>query len=93
MAQQRTQNKSYFANQVIERIMKAAETCDPEAINDFFSIVIDSNIEHLNIIDPTLSADDLVKRQRAIAQGTILLALFNHFALQQRFGEITVLSA
>jgi hypothetical protein len=85
--------KSYFANQVIDRMIKAAEQCDPEAINDFFAIAIDSNIEHLNVIDQTLSVDEIIKRQKAISTGATLLALFNHFALQQRFGEIRVLDA
>lgn len=84
---------SYFATAIIDRMIQAAEQCDPESINDFFAIAIDSNIEHLNLIDRTLTVEDLIKRQRAIAQGTILLALFNHFALQQNFGEVRVLSA
>lgn len=84
-------NNTRYANQLIDNIIKAADTCDPIAINDFFSIAIDSNIEHLNLIDSTLSVDEIVKRQRAIAQGTVLLALFNHFTLQKRFGEGSVL--
>lgn len=79
-----------FANQLIDNIIKAAESCDPQAINDFFRIAIDANTQHLNLIDATLSVEDLIKRQRAISQGAILLALFNHFALQQRFGELLV---
>lgn len=85
--------KSYFANQVVDRMIKAAEQCDPEAINDFFSIAIESNTEHLNLIDRTLTAEDLIRRQRAIAQGAVLLALFNHFSAKQQFGEFPIVSA
>lgn len=85
--------KAYFAQQIVNRLIEAAETCDPEAINDFFALAIDANIEHLNIIDGTLSIHDTVRRQKAISNGATLLALFNHFALQQRLGEIGVLEA
>jgi hypothetical protein len=93
MQARRFHNNSAFANQLIDNIIKAAQSCDPEAINDFFDIAVDSNIEHLNLIDKTLPVDELIKRQRAISQGAVLLALFNHFALQQRFGEVSILGA
>jgi hypothetical protein len=72
-----------FANQLINNLIQAAEICDPVLINEFFALAIDSNIEHLNLIDDTLSLDQLIHRQRVIHQGTLLLALFNHFATRE----------
>jgi hypothetical protein len=78
---------------VVNAIIKAAETCDAEAINDFFNLALDSGSAHIDLIEPTLSSQEFVRRQRAISQGAILLGLFNHFALHKRFGEIDIIDA
>lgn len=85
--------KTTYANQLIDRIIQAAETCDPEAINDFLGFAIESNLEHLNLIESTLTLPELIRRQKAISQGAVLLSLFNHFAtrkIENGLGELGV---
>lgn len=88
--------KSYFANQVVNNLINAAEICDPVLINEFFSLTIDANLEHLNLISENMSLPELMHRQRVISQGTLLLSMFNHFATRQvenGLGELSIPSA
>jgi hypothetical protein len=91
----RSHNTPRYANQIIDNLIKAAEICDPVAINEFFLLTIESNMEHLDVINGTISIEESAKRQHAIAQGSILLSLFNHFAskkISERFGMYGVSS-
>jgi hypothetical protein len=76
-------NKTYYANQLIDNLIKAAEQCDPVAINDFFSLTIEANLEHLDVIQETISIQERAKRQNALVNGSIMLSLFNHFAYRK----------
>lgn len=79
----RIQKSSPYANQLIDNLIKAAEACDPTAVNDFFSIAIEANLSHLELISAQLSGIDSLKRTNAILAGSILLGLFNHFAARK----------
>lgn len=84
---------SPYANQVIDALITAADALDPVLVNEFFSLAIDANLEHLNLIDNTLTITDLIHRQRIISQGTTLLSLFNHFAtrkIQNGLSELSI---
>lgn len=76
----RRSHNNYFANQIIDNLISAAESCDPVALNDFFSIAVESNLNHLDLIADHISGVDCLKRTNAILAGSILLGLFNHFA-------------
>lgn len=75
--------KPRYANQIIDNLISAAEACDPVAVNDFFSIAIESNLSHLELLSGQLSGIDTLKRTNAIMAGSILLGLFNHFAARK----------
>lgn len=79
----RIQKSSPFANQLIENLIKAAELCDPVAINEFFLLAIHANIEHLNLISETLTLEEEIRRTKILTQGSLFLSLFNHFATRQ----------
>lgn len=74
---------SPYANQVVDKIIDAANELDPVAVNDFFTFAIQMELTHLDLIRPTLSNSELLRRHRALSQGTILLTLFNHFSAQK----------
>lgn len=73
-------NNPRYANQVIDNLIKAAELCDPVMINEFFSLTIEANLAHTRLISDQLSYPELAKRHAVLAQGSLLLSLFNHFA-------------
>lgn len=83
---------SFYATHIVDALLKAAEQCDPEMINEFLSLSIDANTEHLNLIEDTLPLKEVIRRQRVISQGTMLLALFNHFATHKMLNEAGLLS-
>lgn len=72
--------RSHNTMQIIDAIIKAADICDPVAINEFFSLTIEANLAHTDLISDQLSYTELAHRQSVIAQGSIMLSLFNHFA-------------
>lgn len=65
--------------QVVNAVISAADACDPIALNDFFSIAIEANLNHLELIDETLPMAESVRRHNALMAGSIMLGLFNHF--------------
>jgi hypothetical protein len=68
----------------VDEILKTAtEICDPIAIHEFLSLAVEVNIEHLNLIEDTLSLKELVHRQHVLSQGAILLGLFNSLHASQ----------
>ena len=71
---------SRYANQLVDTIINAAEMCDPVAINEFLSLTIESELAHTQLISDQLSYTELARRYEIIAQGSLLLSLFNHFA-------------
>lgn len=74
---------SPYANQLIDTLIRAAEICDPAAINEFLSLTIESELAHTQLISDQLSYTELARRYEIIAQGSLLLTLFNHFAAQK----------
>lgn len=79
----RRSNHPRYANQIIDNLISAADACDPSAVNDFFSIAIESNLSHLELMSEHLPGIDSMRRQNAILAGSILLGLFNHFAARK----------
>lgn len=71
---------SPYANQVIDKLITAAETLDPIAVNEFFNNCIQAELCHLDLIRSTLTDSELLRRHLVLSQGGILLTLFNHFA-------------
>lgn len=69
--------------QMVNTIIEAAEACDPVALNDFFQIAVESNLDHLELINDNLDPCESMKRQNAILAGSILLGLFNHFSARK----------
>jgi hypothetical protein len=72
-------NNSAHSMHVVNAVIAAADACDPVALNDFFSLAIDANLKHLELIDHTLPLSDSLKRHNAVMAGSLLLGLFNHF--------------
>jgi hypothetical protein len=70
-------SKNPYAHAVISALVEAAEQCDADIINEFLSSTIEHELEHLDLIEDTLSLQELIHRQRVISQGTNLLTLFN----------------
>jgi hypothetical protein len=65
-----------------DAIRNAVDRCDPKLINEFFDLAIETNQEHLNLIEKTLTLNEVIHRQRVIVQGTLFLAIFNSFLLR-----------
>jgi hypothetical protein len=71
---------SRYANELIDTIIRAAEVCDPVAINEFLSLAIESELAHLNLISDQLSYSEIAHRHAILSHGAVLLSLFNRFA-------------
>jgi hypothetical protein len=66
-----------YSTALIDALIKVADQCDAELINEFLSLSIDLNLEHLDLIDDTLPLNELIHKQKVISQGNTLLTLFN----------------
>lgn len=76
------QRRSHNTMQMIDTIISAADRLDPELTNRFFEIAFEATQAHYELISPTLSDFEKIRHQRMIVQGSIILSLFNHFAIR-----------